>query len=189
MGRKQGEEESNQEVVVKSTAGKMEQKPPRMAENMASDITWQNVLKGECEQVKMLGKWGQEREDRTVRVILRAMRERVEDNVATVTRWLDKVMKDWVVKDKKMIGGGRHRRLKLRARRICEAEYGRKWKEELQWKVRNLERKFSKIIPEEDEGIIEGVAWREAELGKAEKENFRDNVVVLGTIGEHSAGK
>ena len=67
------------------------------------------------------------------------------------------MIKDWVVKDKKMIGGGGHRRLKLRARRICEEEYGRKWREELQWKVRNLEKKFSKIVPEEDEGIIEGL--------------------------------
>lgn len=154
----------------------------RRAENIASDITWQNVLKGECEQVKMLGKRGQEREDRTVRTVLRAMRERVDLNVVMVTRWLDKVMKDWVMKDKKMIGGGRHRRLKLRARRICEEEYGRKWREEHQWKVRNLEKKFSKVVPEEDEGIIEGVAWKDEELGPEGKEDFKENVVVLGVI-------
>ena len=41
------------------------------AENMAADITWQNVLRSEQEVLKEKGKTGQEKDSRTVRIILR----------------------------------------------------------------------------------------------------------------------
>ena len=49
----------------------------RRAELMTKDITWQNVLRSESELLKSKGMEDQEKDVRTVRIILRAMREMV----------------------------------------------------------------------------------------------------------------
>ena len=117
----------------------------RRAELMTKDITWQNVLKSESELLKSKGIENQERDIRTVRIILRAMRERVEENMLAVKRWMEKTVTDRVLAEKKMIGGGRHRKLKQRARRICEGEYGRKWREELEERGKYLTLRYGRV--------------------------------------------
>ena len=89
---------------------------------MTKDITWQNILRSESELQKSRGKEDQEKDVRTVRIILRAMRERIETNVLAVKRWMEKLVTDRVLAEKKMIGGGRHRKLKQRVRRSCVGE-------------------------------------------------------------------
>ena len=55
------------------------------AEGMANDIIWQNILKGGSEILKEKGRNNQERgteeRKRTVRVVMRAMREKISETL------------------------------------------------------------------------------------------------------------
>ena len=102
------------------------------AELMAADKTWQNVLRSENEVLKEKRKLGQDREERTVRVVLRAMREGIEMNVTTVKRWGEVLIRDRLIQENKMLEGGCHKNLRKLLRKLNENEYGRRWREELE---------------------------------------------------------
>ena len=152
------------------------------AEKMAADITWQNILRSEREVLKERGKPGQEKDERTVRIVMRAMLESIDINIVSLKRWSEKLITDRVVMEEKMVRGGRHKKLQLVVRKLSEKEYKRKWSQELEEKGRYLTLKYGKVRPVKDCEIISGVKYRDTDLGKREPENYRDNVVVMGDI-------
>ena len=117
-----------------------------------------------------------------MRIILRAMRERIEQKIMSLKRWVEKLVVDRVIMEKKFVGGGRHRKLRLTVRRLTEIEYGRKWREELEETGKHLTLQFGKVDVAKDEEIIAGVTWSDKDLGPKPPENYKDNVVVMGNI-------
>ena len=115
---------------------------------------WWEVLK---EKGKANQDGGSEASRRTVRVLIRAMRERIEANVCSVKRWLEKLIRYRVVMEGKFIGRGRHNKLRQLVRRLSEKEYGRKWRDELEDKGRHLTLQYGKIKVADDKVIIAGV--------------------------------
>ena len=156
----------------------------KRAERMAEDIVWQNDLHGGIEIMKEKSnqeKCSEERK-RTVRVLLRAMRERIAENIVLLKRWIEKLIKDRLSMEGLVIGRGKKKKLKQQVRKLLESVYGRKWKEELEEEGKHLKLKYGRVKVATDEEIIAGVKWSDSDIGKPEPENFRDNVMVMGNI-------
>ena len=152
------------------------------SEEIARDITYQNVLKSVDKEAKLKPKSEQPRSVRTVRTILRAMREQVEGNILEVKELIKGHIIQVVLSEGKMENGDRQRKLVAVSNRLENLRYNQKWESELEDKVAYLVEKYGETMTEEEHEALTGIKWRDEDLKNIEQVEKATNVVIIGDI-------
>ena len=152
------------------------------AEAFSKDLVFQNVLKGVNIPAKQKGKYGQERDVRTVRALMRAQIDLVERNMASIRSKKDSLITSIVHKEGRDPNG--NRKMNLNAK--CQKEEDRSFKNKQSTLIGSTNRLKDKYNDEgyssEEEELITDIKWSDEDLKEVEALQYGDSFITIGEI-------